>query len=69
MQIQVVDGNFFNMLIELTKHATKRRIEWHNFTSKQKDRQVIFIFTTELELADLSEEFKERLNKSVFEGK
>lgn len=28
------------------------------FTSKQKDRQVIFNFTTELELADLSKEFK-----------
>lgn len=39
------------------------------FTSKQKDRQVIFNFTTELELADLSKEFKERLQKSVYEGR
>lgn len=35
------------------------------FTSKQKDRQVIYL--TELELADLSEKFKEKLQKSVFE--
>jgi len=35
------------------------------FTSKQKDRQVMYL--TELELADLSEKFKEKLQKSVFE--
>lgn len=29
----------------------------------------MFNFMTELELADLSEEFKERLQKTVFEGR
>lgn len=37
-------------------------------TSKQKDRQGIFNFMTELELADLSEEFKQRLQNQYLKA-